>query len=81
MILKQFVQKTTYQYCKTHKHASVLQSILLQILIRELKGYKVTFFHVYSHLLDEEIGLETTMLPKEWTAKMEKMKTKYRRLD
>jgi hypothetical protein len=75
--MKLFVQKLLYQYSKTHKYSTVLESILLQILMRQLLGYTVEISHVYSHLLDEEYGLEGHMSIEEHTRKMNKMEEKY----
>jgi hypothetical protein len=41
-----------YRYRKSHRYASVLQSILVQVLLRETQGFTTSFLHVYSHLLD-----------------------------
>jgi hypothetical protein len=74
-----FAGKIMYKYRKSHKYTAILQSILVQILIREEQGYTVTFHHVFSHLLDH------TYLPhkkhhmdqEEQQDKMNKMKQMY----
>jgi hypothetical protein len=53
--LQEFAELVIYKYRKEHKYATILQSILVQILLREQKGYTVTLHHVNSHLLDHEL--------------------------
>src|SRR4051794_6622225 len=50
-----------YQYSKCHRYAAVLQSILMQILTRELRGFTVEIVHVFSHLLDKKPNGEYVM--------------------
>jgi hypothetical protein len=52
--LQEFAELVIYKYRKEHKYATILQSILVQILLREHKVYTVTLHHVNSHLLDHE---------------------------
>jgi hypothetical protein len=52
--LQEFAANIMYKYRKAHKYASVLQSILVQVLIRQQQNFTTTFYHVYSHLLDHE---------------------------
>lgn len=48
-----FTKSVMYQFSKDHKYATVLHSILFQILQRQVQyNTKVQFFHVYSHLID-----------------------------
>jgi hypothetical protein len=62
--VSQFTDKVMYQYSKSHRYSSVLQSILLQTIIREMQGFEVQFLHVYSHLLDtDENGTFTMQEP------------------
>jgi hypothetical protein len=77
--IQAFAGKIMYKYRKSHKYAAILQSILVQILIREEQGYTVTFHHVFSHLLDH-IYLphkKHHMDQEEQQDKMNKMKQMY----
>ncbi len=50
--LQSFASNIMYKYRKSHRYSSILQSILVQILLREAQGFQTSFVHVYSHLLD-----------------------------
>jgi exonuclease III len=50
--VQEFASNIMYKYRKSHRYASVLQSIIVQILLRQVQGFTTTFVHVYSHLLD-----------------------------
>lgn len=50
--IQHFAENIMYRYRKSHRYASVLQSIAVQILLREMQGFTTAFSHVYSHLLD-----------------------------
>jgi ribonuclease HI len=75
--LWKFIQLATYKYSKKHKYAHILQSILLQILMRESKQYTVEICHVNSHLLDEQMGEPTNLSLDEQAYKMKHMHELY----
>ena len=75
--LQNFVKLIMFKYSKTHKYAEVLQSILLQILIREHQGYSVHILHVNSHLLDTYMGKPPKLTEQVIKKRFEKMKQKY----
>src|SRR6185437_3234371 len=76
---QEFAFNTVYQYRKSHRYASVLQSILVQVLLREQLGFQTEFLHVYSHLLNHMYlpNKKNQMNSKEREKKMDKMRTKY----
>lgn len=64
--IQQFATKIMYKYRKSHRYATVLQSILTEVLIRQMQGFIVKFIHVYSHLLDHQyISYNTHHMPQE----------------
>jgi hypothetical protein len=77
--LQDFAAKIMYQYSKSHRYATTLQSILVQILVRQTQGYHVRFLHVNSHLLDhEKLTYKKHHMPiAEREQKMQQMKQQY----